>query len=108
MAREFSKTFYKSKAWKETREYIYIRDKGLCQDCLARGIVNPGKEVHHKTFLTPDNINDTSITLGADNLILLCKECHYKRHNSKDITREGLFFNESGELVNTPLYGDMG
>lgn len=25
MAKEFSRAFYKSKAWKETREYIYTR-----------------------------------------------------------------------------------
>ena len=50
MAREFSRAFYKSKAWKETRDYIFIRDKGLCQDCLEKGKITPGKEVHHIKF----------------------------------------------------------
>lgn len=99
MTKEFSKAFYKSKAWKETRGYIFIRDKGLCQDCLDKGIITPGKEVHHIEHLKPDNMNDMSITLGADNLRLLCKECHHKRHNNKEATEEGLVFNERGELV---------
>lgn len=99
MAREFSKSFYKSTVWKQTREYIFDRDNGLCQDCLNKGMIRPGKEVHHKIFLTIENINDTAITLGEDNLILLCKECHHKRHNKRETTREGLVFNERGELV---------
>ena len=94
MAKEFSKGFYKTKAWKQTREYIFNKYHGLCADCGK-----PGKEVHHKEFLTPDNINDTNITLGEDNLILLCKDCHHRRHAKKDNTRDGLIFNEFGELI---------
>lgn len=104
VAKEFSRTFYKSKAWKETREYIFIRDKGLCQDCLERGTVTPGKEVHHIKHLEPSNMDIPSITLGADNLRLLCKECHSNRHRRKDTTREGLVFNERGELIENERY----
>lgn len=100
MAKDFSRAFYKSKAWKETREYIFNRDSGLCQDCLDRGKITPGKEVHHLEHLTIDNMNDSSITLGQDNLRLLCKECHHNRHNKKKITKDGLRFNDKGELVN--------
>lgn len=99
MAKEFSKSFYKSKAWKETRRYVYIRDKGLCQDCLSKGIITPGKEVHHMQHLTPDNMNDTNVTLGENNLRLLCKECHHKRHDKKESVEKGLAFNEYGELI---------
>lgn len=99
IAKEFSKAFYKSVAWKETREYIYNRDKGLCQDCLAKGIVTPGQEVHHIKFLDPNNMNNIDITLGADNLRLLCKECHHNRHNKRKSTDEGFGFDENGNLV---------
>lgn len=99
MAREFSRAFYKGKAWKETREYIFIRDKGLCQDCLDKGIVKPGKEVHHIEYLTPENINNLNIALGEDNLRLLCKECHHRRHNKNECVNDGLMFNEYGELM---------
>lgn len=94
MAREFSKKFYKSKEWKKCREYIFNKYYGLCADCGK-----PGKEVHHKEFLKPENINDPNVTLREGNLILLCKECHHARHNNREVVREGLVFNDSGELV---------
>ena len=99
MAKEFSRAFYKSREWKATREYIFKRDNGLCQDCLDKGRVVPGKEVHHIEFLTPTNMNDINITLGADNLILLCKECHHKRHCTNSVVDEYLTFNEYGDLI---------
>lgn len=94
MAREFAKSFYRSKSWRKTREYIFNKYYGLCADCGK-----PGEEVHHKEFLTPDNINDFNITLGEENLVLLCRECHHKRHNKKEYTRIGYSFNENGELI---------
>lgn len=95
MAKEFSRKFYKSTAWKKTREYVYNKYYGLCMDCSK-----PGQEVHHIIYLTPSNITDMDITLGEDNLILLCRDCHQRRHNgNKSNVREGLVFNEYGELI---------
>ena len=99
MAKEFSKRFYKSKAWLMTREYIFKRDGGLCQDCLKKGNIKDGEEVHHIIFLDSNNINDPEVTLGEKNLVLLCKECHHKRHSFKKNTREGLQFDEKGQLI---------
>ena len=76
MAREFAKAFYRSKEWKETREYVLKRDNYLCQHCGELA-----EEVHHKIHLTPFNITDASISLGADNLVSLCKNCHSIEHN---------------------------
>lgn len=94
MAREFSKKFYKSETWKKCREYIYNKYHGICNEC--NGI---GEEVHHIQWLTPSNIDDPYITLGEDNLVLLCRNCHIKKHRSKQSTKEGYTFNELGELV---------
>ena len=94
MAREFSRNFYKSKAWKKCREYIYNKHHGLCVECGK-----PGEEVHHIIWLSPDNMNDTSITLGEDNLILLCRDCHMNKHRKKEVTKTGLIFNDDGELI---------
>lgn len=94
MAREFSRSFYKSKAWKKCREYIYNKYHGLCVECGK-----PGEEVHHIIWLSADNMNDTSITLGEDNLILLCRDCHMNKHRKKEVTKSGLVFNENGELI---------
>lgn len=40
----------------------------------------PASVVHHKIHLTPHNIDNPSITLSEDNLELLCRECHIKKH----------------------------
>jgi len=53
---------------------------GICERCAAKGLIVPGREVHHKIHLTPDNINDPKISLNWDNLELLCKDCHMLEH----------------------------
>ena len=81
MATEFAKGFYNSPAWKRCRKgFIAWRrgiDGGLCQRCGARR----GYIVHHKTELTPQNINDTAVALAWDNLEYLCKPCHEQEHD---------------------------
>lgn len=77
---KFAEKFYKGTAWQRTRAVAWARDKGLCQDCLKKGIIKPAKEVHHIKELTPENIDDASVSLNLDNLISLCKECHADRH----------------------------
>lgn len=76
--KEYARAFYNSEAWKTCRNE-YAKTVGrLCERCLKRGIVKAGKIVHHKIWLTPQNINDPSITLNWDNLELLCQDCHNK------------------------------
>ena len=64
MAREFAKSFYNSAAWKKCRlAYIAYRkrvDGGMCESCHEVA----GYIVHHKTELTPENINNPDIALG--------------------------------------------
>ena len=80
MAREFAGNFYKTKLWKECRKAYIKSVGGLCERCWAKGIIRHGDTVHHKIRLTPDNINDPSITLNFDNLELLCRDCHAEEH----------------------------
>ena len=81
MQSSFAHTFYKSGAWmKCARGYRQSRH-GLCERCLKKGLIVPGREVHHKIRLTPENISDPSIALNWDNLELLCKDCHMEEHN---------------------------
>ena len=77
MARKFSKSFYNSKEWINTREYILRRDKYLCR------CGRPAEEVHHIIHLSPENINDPSITMNPANLISLCKACHFEEHKGE-------------------------
>ena len=75
--------FYKTKAWTEVRGYCMIRDQWLCQDCLAKGIYTPAKEVHHIIEVNETTVNDPSIALNPENCISLCKSCHAARHGAK-------------------------
>ena len=81
--REFAKAFYLSPAWKKTRTAYAKSVGGLCEECLRSGLYKPGEIVHHKTALTPANINDPSVTLSWDNLEYLCRDCHGRRHASE-------------------------
>ena len=80
----YAETFYKSTAWQNCRNSYMKKVGGLCEDCYAAGKITPAEEVHHIKFITPNNINDPSITLSYDNLVALCRECHAKRHGAKD------------------------
>lgn len=74
--------FYKSAAWNAARSVYAAKVGGLCECCLAKGIYVPGEIVHHIIPITAENIDDPSITLCFDNLMLLCRECHAARHGS--------------------------
>ena len=82
--KQFAESFYKSSQWQSMRDYIYKRDKGLCQDCLKQGIVTGAEEVHHIIPITSKNIHDVNITLNEGNLISLCRSCHQVRHKRKE------------------------
>lgn len=75
MARDFAKAFYNSKEWQKVRNFVLMRDKYLCKKCG-----NPAEEVHHIIHLSPANIFDVRIALNPDNLICLCKDCHFAEH----------------------------
>jgi 5-methylcytosine-specific restriction endonuclease McrA len=85
--KEYAEKFYKSKQWQIARETAIKRDRYLCVDCLRRDMVTPAEEVHHIIELTPENINDPSISLNLDNLVSLCRECHKARHGNRDPRR---------------------
>ncbi len=103
MAQEWAIWFYNSIIWIKCRDAYKQSKHGICERCGM-----PGTEVHHKIYLTPENINDPYITLSWDNLELLCASCHSKEHNEKySPLREDVMFNEKGDLVPVPS-GDYG
>ena len=79
---EFAEKLYKSKAWQRCRKAYAAKAGGLCERCLARGLVTPGEIVHHRIHLTPNNVSDPTITMNFDNLELLCRNCHGKEHGN--------------------------
>ena len=107
LAREFAKEFYHSREWQKVRDYVLARDHYKCTRCPM-----PAEEVHHIIRLSPENINDVKITLNPENLISLCKDCHFAEHKrekeagrrkangtSYGDCREGFHFDENGMLV---------
>lgn len=99
MAKDYAKKFYKSKAWQRCRaSFIAEResiDGGLCEHCKKKR----GYIVDHIKEITPENINDVSITLDHKNLQYLCLECHntktFKKYHAVE---ENLFFDEEGNI----------
>jgi len=95
MAKPFAKPIYNGKRWRECRAYIINKYDGLCAEC---GEI--GTEVHHITWLTPDNVNDPAIVYGEDNLILLCSECHKQKHRKKNAPkRPDIVFDSDGNII---------
>ena len=93
MAKDYSKQFYNSSAWKKLSEYVRVSRHYICEECGEYG-----SQVHHIIEITPDNINDTSITLNEKNLQLLCEECHNKKRKKEPEVSDGLMFGPDGDL----------
>ena len=81
MATPAAERFYGSSAWKECRK-AYAKSKGnLCERCLKAGQFRPGYVVHHRIYLTDENLSDPAVALNWNNLELLCRECHEMEHS---------------------------
>lgn len=94
----WAKPFYNSKAWKLCREsYIANVLGGLCERCDKQ----LGHIVHHKKYLTPENINNPEISLNHGNLEYVCQDCHNGEHHgsSEPITMPGTAFDGNGNLI---------
>ena len=82
---DYAKAFYKSKNWQRCAE-DYKKSVGyVCERCKAKYPGQPEKWntaviVHHKIHLTPENINDPSISLNWANLECVCRRCHAEEH----------------------------
>ena len=75
--------FYTTTAWRKCRASFLKKKGGLCEVCLSRGLIEPAVHVHHKTALTPDNLDNPAITLSHYNLMALCEECHQAQHRKR-------------------------
>jgi len=104
------KDFYQSKAWKQVRKNIWLKQSCLCaicgKPCYVDGISEyTPKEyrrrgiVHHIKHLDNNNVFDNDVALCEDNLIGICKECHEREHASDFITRKEVMFDNDGNLV---------
>ena len=97
--KEYAEKFYTGKAWKKCRAaYIAHRvsvDGGMCERCHKE----LGYIVHHKNYITPDNISDPSVPLSFDNIEYVCHNCHNKEHFKIDDSEREIIFNEDGDVI---------
>ena len=85
--------FYRTKEWARARKLALTKAGYKCIRCS-----NAGNFVHHIIYLTEENYTDPIISLGLDNLEVLCQDCHNREHFIKPIG-EGLAFDEEGNLI---------
>ena len=101
--------FYHSKAWKRAKNEIWYKQHLLCNRCKRPVYVDglsmyvPKEKrlkgiVHHKEYITDDNVYDDNITLNIDNFEGLCIDCHNNEHYASDELRNGYEFDENGQL----------
>lgn len=90
------KAFYHSAAWKKCRREYIASVGGLCERCLSKGIVRPGRIVHHKTYISAENMTDPEVLLDRNNLEYLCQDCHNDEHNPNS---RRYFIDECGRVV---------
>ena len=105
MVREFARDFYNSQTWFKCAQAYKKYRKGLCENCLAKGIYTPGVIVHHIQHLTPVNISDPKIALGFDNLRLVCRACHSEEHPGAFVApkrKRRYYFGPDGQIIIPP------
>ena len=108
--RENNRSFYKSKAWNNVKNNVWLKQNLLCAKCnrpvYVSGISDyiPKENrikgiVHHKIHLDGINVYDDTIALNEDNLEGLCIDCHNSIHNPITSTRDEYEFDEEGNLI---------
>lgn len=102
--------FYDSKAWKQVRRNIWLKQHCLCALCnrpvYVKGITDyiPIDKrlkgiVHHIEHLDNINVLDDNVSLNEDNLIGVCIECHNTIHFNDGMLRDEYVFDENGNIV---------
>ncbi len=110
MSQGARRDFYQSKAWKRVRLNVWRKQNCLCFNCGLPCYVDglsdyiPKEQrrtgiVHHIEHLNEENVFEQEIALDESNLVGLCKDCHEREHHIANATREGLTFDEEGNLV---------
>ena len=99
--KEFAKKFYQSAEWQRTRLAYLQSVNNLCERCEQNNILKLAEIVHHKIYLTKDNINDPAVALNPMTLEALCIDCHNKEHLARQ-TQKRYKFDERGVLIGIP------
>ena len=71
-----------SKRWAETKRAVWLRAKGLCEECAKQGYVRAGRDCHH---IVPVESGKTiqemeRLAFDLNNIRLVCVPCHIAIH----------------------------
>lgn len=108
MAKPWAVGFYHSGAWRRAQS-SYMRapvDVGgrtcppyMCERCFERGMLVPAEIVHHRKWLTPENITDPEVSLSFSNLMRVCRDCHAAIHSGESSFEPRVAFDENGRVM---------
>lgn len=86
---------YSSKEWVNAVKQVWKRDNAICQNCGKKHNDKKHRGTFHIHHLLPFAEYD-NLRCNADNLVLLCKECHLWVHSNEN--KENKFLPIKGEL----------
>lgn len=98
-------TFYTSKEWRDLREIVIAdrtKDDGYVYDeVTGRPIIQAYDIIlHHKIFLTDENVGDASISLNPDNLMIVSHATHNRIHEKYGYIKREIYL-----VYGSPLSG---
>lgn len=98
--------FYKSDEWFELTRAIRLERANaeglvICEHCKKPIVKAYDCICHHsKTYLTEDNVNDYSVSLNPDNIMLVHHKCHNEIHNKLGFVKKEIYL-----VYGAPLSG---
>lgn len=98
-------SFYTSKEWRALREIVIndrTREDGYVYDEVTGQPIIQGYDIvlHHKIFLTEDNVSDASISLNPDNLMIVSHKTHNQIHEKFGYIKREIYL-----VYGSPLSG---
>ena len=112
-------TFYKSKEWQRFRQLVIadrMKDDGFVYDEVTGKPIVAAYDIilHHKVFLTEDNVNDYNISLNPENIQIVSHKTHNIIHNKLGYSKREVFLvygpplsGKTTYVKNVSLPGDL-
>ena len=72
--------FYTSNIWSEFRRNLILERGIVCEHCGEHILKSHELILHHKIFLTEENVNDYDISLNPENIMIVHHKCHNEIH----------------------------
>lgn len=102
-------TFYQSKEWRRLREVVINErmtpDGFVLDEITGKPILQPYDIIlHHKIFLTEENVGDTVVSLNPDNIQIVSHRTHNLIHHKLGYKRREIFLVYGSPLAGKSTY----